>query len=157
MNERATLAAATAFWLLGLGHAAATWPRAATVTVFAGGTAATLAVERIAVDAGLQRIHADRRVFGVPAWVPLVRPASVYAAYRAGTVAFGDGPGAVALAVGLVAFAALRADPDGLDAGLWSYPPSGWSALRYRGVPWWSFAVQVAVAAGVTLAVQPWL
>lgn len=153
MDERATVAAGAAFWLLAVGHAVATWPVEAVLVVFVGGALAVAVVETAAIRLGLRRIHATHRVAGMPAWVPFVQPAGVYAAYRAGVVAFGGGLVASGFAAALVTFTALRTDPAGMATGLWSYPPSGVSALRYRGVPWWSFAARFVVALGLTLAV----
>lgn len=157
MNERATFAAMAAFWLLALGHAVVTWPAGPTLVVFAGGAAAATGLEVAATRLDLQRFEGELALAGVAAWIPLVRPASVYAAYRAAAIAV-DGPFLVAgLAAGIVAVAALRTDPDALDAGLWSFPPSGASALRHRGVPWWRFAARFAVAFGVSVVVRPLL
>lgn len=157
MNERATFAAIAAFWLLALGHAVVTWPASATLVVFAGGAAAATALEVAAARLGLQRFEGDLALAGVAAWIPLVRPASVYAAYRAAAIALDGSLFVAGLAAGIVGVAALRTDPDALDAGLWSFPPSGASALRHRGVPWWRFAARFAVAFALSLAVRPLL
>lgn len=155
--QRATLLAIAGFWVLAAGHAVLTWPAGAVLVVLVGGAAAAMAVALAATRLGLQRFHVEMRVAGVPLRVALVRPASIYAAYRAAAIALGDGPAAAALATGLVVVTALGTDPEAVDAGLWSYPPSGLSALRYRDVPWWSFASRALVASGVSLAVQPFL
>lgn len=122
-----------------LAHALWTWPLRATAALFAGGAALAFGLEAAGIAAGLLRHEARPRVAGVPVSVPLAWPAIVYVTYRVALLVVPAGVPAAALAALLATAADAATDPVMLRRGLWSYPPSRLSSLRFRGVPWWNF------------------
>lgn len=125
---------------IALVHAVVTWPLADVAVLFLGGATLAFVGEVATVRAGLLEHRLRPQVLGVPLVVLLAWPATVYVFYRLALLAVPPGVPAAVLAAVLATLSDVLQDPMLADRGLWDYPESAISELRYRGVPWWNFA-----------------
>lgn len=127
-----------------LGHAALTWPVAATVAFFGGGALVAFVSEAVVIALGWLEHHVGPKLAGVPLYVLFGWTAAIYLAFRAALFVV-DGPAAVLLAGVLATAYDLLTDHRGVENGFWTYTDD-LPGPRWRAVPWWNFAGWLAIS-----------
>jgi len=150
-DESRFLASAVGLGLLAVGHAAITWGPAAAGRFALVAVAVAFVAEVAVIRAGLLVHHTTPTVAGVPLAALAGWAGAIYLSSRVAALVVP--PSVVPLAAALLATATnVLSDPQGVENGLWTYPPSRLSRPRYRAVPWWNF-----VGWFVLTAVVSWL
>lgn len=130
-------------------HAAVVWPPAATVAFFGGGMAIAFLAEAVAINLGWLEHHIGPTVVGVPLYLLLAWPGTIYVVFRVVQLGLDGWPAVVGTAMVATAYDVL-ADPQGVAEGHWSYTDD-LPGPRYRGIPWWNFVGWVVIS-GLTAA-----
>ena len=149
VSSRGFAATTVALGLVTLGHALLTWPLAATVALFGGGTLVAFVAEAVAINLGLLEHHVGPKLLGVPLYVHFGWTGVVYVALRLALLVV-DGLAAVALAAVLATASDVLTDHRGVAEGHWTYTDD-LPGPRLREVPWWNFAAWLVIS-GVTAA-----
>lgn len=124
--------------ILGLVHAAATWPMEATVAVFVGGAVIAFIGEVIVIQLGWLEHHIGPKVLGVPLYVLPAWTGVIYIAFRV-TLLSSSGMIAVILAAGMATAYDVLTDHQGVERGHWTYTDAS-PGPSHRGVPLWNYA-----------------
>ncbi len=140
---------------IALAHAVLTWPLAATVALFIGGTVVAFVAEAVAVNSGWLDHHLGPKLLGVPLYLLLGWTGTVYIAYRVALLWF-DGWTAVLGAAMLATAYDVLSDHRGVAEGFWSYTDD-LPGPRFRGVPWWNFLGWVIITGLTTALARPFL
>lgn len=154
-SKRSYRAIASALGVVAFLHAALTWPGAATAAFFGGGMVVAFVAEATAIGLGWLEHHIGPKVLGVPLYLLLAWPGTVYILFRlVGLVTSGwltvGGTAAVATAYDILT------DHYGVAEGHWSYT-DGIPGPRYRGVPWWNFVGWFVISAATAALALPFL
>jgi uncharacterized membrane protein len=137
-SDRVFVASVVGIGLVALAHAAVTWPVAATVALFGGGTVVAFVAEAVVINLDWLEHHVGLQVLGVPLYVLFGWTGTIYVTFRLALFAT-DGVLAVVLAAGLATTYDLLTDHQGVEQGHWTYTDD-LPGPRPRAVPWWNFA-----------------
>jgi hypothetical protein len=155
MHRAVPIVGTTLLGGIALGHAALTWPVAATVALFGGGALVAFVAEAVVIHRGWLEHHVGPKLFGVALYVLPGWTGTIYVAFRlAQTVA--EGRFAVILAALVATVADALLDPFGVAAGYWTYT-GGPSGPSYLGVPWWNAAGWFVVSSVSAALALPFL
>ena len=139
MPSSRTFAATTVvLGLLSLGHAALTWPVAATLAFFGGGAVVAFLAEAVVIAFDWLEHHIGPKLVGVPLYVLFGWTGLVYVAFRVALLVT-DGWLAVGAAAALATAYDVLTDFRGVADGHWTYTDD-LPGPRAREVPWWNFA-----------------
>jgi hypothetical protein len=155
MRPLSPVVSAPVLGAISLAHAALTWPVAATVALFGGGTLVAFTAEAVVIHREWLEHHVGPKLLEVPLYVLPGWTGAIYVAFRlAQTVA--EGAMAVLLAALLATVADGLLDPFGVAAGYWTYT-GGPRGPSYYGVPWWNAAGWFVVSAITAVLGLPFL
>ncbi|QGN07522.1 carotenoid biosynthesis protein [Halorhabdus sp. CBA1104] len=144
-DNRPFVPSTVALGLVALGHAALTWPPAATVAFFGGGAVVAFVAEAVVIALGLLEHHVGPKIFGVPMYVLFGWTGVVYVAFRLALLWTAGWP-AVAVGAILATTADLLTDHQGVVNGYWTYTDD-LPGPRFRGVPWWNYLGWLTISA----------
>jgi hypothetical protein len=140
---------ATPLGAAALAHASRTWPLAATVALFGGGTVVAFVAEAVVIHRGWLEHHVGPKLLGVPMYVLPGWTGTIYVTFRIAQSISEAWLAAVLAAILATGFDAMT-DPLGVTAGYWTYT-GGPPGPSYRDVPWWNatgwFVVSTITAA----------
>lgn len=126
-----------ALGVIGLVHAALTWPTEATIAVFGGGVLIAFLGEVIAIQLGWLEHHVGPQLLGVPLFVLPAWTGVVYIAFRVALLST-TGVIAVILAAGMATAYDILTDQQGVELGHWTYTDVG-PGPRHGEVPVWNY------------------
>lgn len=141
--------------ILGVGHAALTWPLEATSALFAGGVLIAFLGEVIVIQLGWLEHHIGPKLLGVPLYVLPAWTGVVYIAFRVALLTT-SGAVAVGLAAGMATAYDILADNQGVTRGHWTYTDVG-PGPRHRHVPLWNYAGWFVISSLTAALALPYL
>lgn len=137
-----------------IGHAALAWSPFAAVAFVGLAVSSAFLAEAAVVRLGLLRHATGPQLLGVPIGALAGWLVAIYIWYRVALLVLGVVLLTPVFAGALATAFDLLVDPRGVDRGLWRYPESRLSRLRFRGVPWWNFVGWFLLTTVVTAVLQ---